>query len=281
MNLKLNAFMITLFLGSFTNLYALTNSTVAESPELAHVMQIKTEAPDSTGESIPGYCNATLIHSNVLITAAHCIKLAYISGQKKIDIQVGYYKYVTRKTDGKIVRVGYVAKHNLTKNVQIALPTSLQDKLSRRGEKASIAPTEDFAILWWNEETPEFSDIAVAEVVSLVEHNLIMTNLNSYPMTPVTINLFSEMSSDTKRMSTLSNLKWKGYVYSKAQSRVEEGDSGAPLFVKIQNKLKVFAVVKGRASTVFDNWDAYSAVNPHLCQLVKNLPTFIKIEACK
>lgn len=265
------------------NLFALTNSKVAESPTLAHVMMIKSEAPDSTGNTTPGYCNATLIHQNLMVTAAHCVKLAYISGQKTIDIQVGQYKYITRKTDGVVVRVGYVVKHALKKSVNIELPRSLKDKLASRGEKATISPNEDFAMLWWNDETPEFKDIEAAQIVSTVEHNQIVQNINQYSFHPVTINFFSEMSTDTKRTSTLesSTIKWKGYLYSKANSRVEEGDSGAPLFSVINNKLKVFAVVKGRASTVFDNWDAYSAVGPHLCSMASSLPSFIKLESCK
>lgn len=271
----------SIFIFSLSNSFALTNSTVAESPEFTNVLQIRSDAPDASGESIPGFCNATLINQHAMVTAAHCIKLAYISGQKKIGIQVGNYKYITRKTDGKVVRVGYVVKHNLEKDLHIEVSRTLADKFSRRGEKATIDPSEDFAILWWNEELPEFADIQVADIVSPLEHNTIIKNIGQYIFQPLTINPFSEMSTDTKRMATISDLKWKGYVFSKAISRVEEGDSGAPLFVKINNKLKVFAVVKGKASTVFDNWDAYSAVNPHLCQIAMNLPTFIKIDACK
>ncbi|MBC7539378.1 MAG: trypsin-like serine protease [Bacteriovorax sp.] len=266
---------------SFSNCFALTNSIVAESPEWTNVMQIKSEAPDSTGDTTPGYCNATLINHNVLITAAHCVKLAYISGMKKIDIQIGYYKYITRKTDGKLVRIGYVAKYNLTKNVNVELPRSLIDKISHSGEKSTIDPTEDVALIWWNEETPEMADIQVADIVSPAEHNSLIKNISQTTLQAVTVNPFSEMSLDTKRIATLNNFKWSGYVYSKSQSRVEVGDSGAPLFAKINGKFKILAVVKGKASTVFDNWDAYAGVNPHLCQMAELLPTFIKIEACK
>lgn len=261
--------------------YSLTNSAVAEPLRWAQVIQIKSEAPDASGDTAPGYCNATLIHRNLLITAAHCIKLAVVSGQKKIDMEVGFYKYITRKTDGKVVRVGYLVRNYLSKIMHIEVPRSLADKLARSGGKATISPGEDFAMLWWNEETPELADIELAEVVTPAEHNSITSNISQYIFSPVTINPFSEMSLDTKRMSTLNMVKWKGYVYSKSTSRVEEGDSGAPLFTTINNKLKVMAVVKGRASTLFDNWDAYSPVTPHLCQIAATLPTFIKLDACK
>ena len=246
----------------------------------ADVVLIRSDAPDSSGERIPGYCNATLIHHNVLITAAHCLKLAYISGMKKIDFQVGYYKYFTRKTDGKVIRVGYAPKYNLNKDVHIELPTSLVDKIARKGEKAEISPTEDTALAWWSEETPELEEVSVADAISPIEHNALIKNLANTSLQIVTVNPFSEMSTDTKRMANLNNYKWKGYVYSKSTSRVEEGDSGAPLFALINGKFKIFAVVKGKASTVFGNWDAYAPINPNLCQLTKNLPTFIKISAC-
>lgn len=266
---------------SITNAFALTNSTPALSPDWTNVMQISSGAPDSKGDTTPGYCNATLINKNVLITAAHCVVLAYISGMKKIDIEVGQYKYITRKTDGKVVRIGYAQKYKLTKNVNVELPRTLTDKIARRGEKASIAPTEDVALLWWNEETPEFADIAVSDIVTPIEHENLIKNITQTSLSIVTINPFSEMSLDTKRMATLNNYKWSGYVYSKSVSRVEEGDSGAPLFAMINGKFKIFAVVKGKASTIFDNWDAYSAVGPHLCQIANTLPTFIKIPACQ
>lgn len=261
--------------------FALTNSVPALSDNYTNIMQIRSDAPDSTGDTAPGFCNATLIHKNVLITAAHCVKLAYISGMKKIDIEVGQYKYVTRRTDGQTVRIGYAQKYKLSKDVHIELPTSLVNKIHRRGEKASIEPTEDMALIWWNEETPEFNDIALADIASPAEHAAILKSFAQTTFTAMTINPFSEPSLDTKRMATLNNFKWSGYVYSKSTSRVEEGDSGSPLFATINGKMKIFAVVKGKASTVFNNWDAYAAINPHVCVLAKNLPTFIQFSACK
>lgn len=277
--MTLTTIALTLLL-SITNSYALTNSTPALSPDWGNIVQIRNDAPDSTGETAPGFCNATLIHKNVLITAAHCVFLAYASGVKEFEIQVGEYKYVTRKTDGKVVRVGYGQKYKLTKNMNIEIPRSLIDKIARSGAKVKIAPTEDVALLWWNEETPEFANITLADIVTPAEHASLINNMSKTNLSAVTINIFSESSLDTRRMATLNDYKWKGYVYSKSQSRVEPGDSGAPLFATINGKNKIFAVVKGKATTIFDNWDAYASVNPHLCQMAKSLPTFIKIPAC-
>lgn len=275
------AALLAMTLSLSINAHALTNSTPALADSWMNVVQIRSDAPDSQGNDAPAFCNATLIHKNVLITAAHCVKLAYISGMKKIDIEVGYYKYITRRTDGQTVRIGYVPKTKISKNVNIELPRDLAEKIQRRGEKATISPSEDMAIIWWPEDTPELNDVSVAEIASPLEHAAILKNFSQTTFTALTINLFSEPSLDTKRMSTLDKFKWSGYVYSKSISRVEEGDSGAPLFATINGKMKIFAVVKGRASTVFDNWDAYSAINPHVCALAKSLPTFIQIQACK
>lgn len=262
------------------NIYALSNSSPALSASWSSVVQIKSEAPDSKGENIPGYCNATFIGKNILITAAHCMKLAYLSQDKKIEIQTGYYKYITRQ-DGVTVRIGYVPKHTFSKLVNIEFPKSLIDKLSIHGEKTKIGPGEDFSILWWNEETPEIYDLEFAIPLSPSEHKIAIKNISSHSFAVVTINLFSEMSTDTKRMASLNNYKWNnGYLYSKSNSRVEEGDSGAPLFIKINNENKLFAVTKGRASTLISNWDVYPSINDHLCDLNLKMPSEMRLKGC-
>ncbi len=272
-------FTLTLLMTSVST-FALTNSTPAVAPNLNYVMQIMSDAPDSKGDTTPGYCNATLIHKNVMVTAAHCVFLAYISGEKKIQMDLGEYKYIVRKTDGQTVRIGYVLKSRVNKDTHIELPKSLVDKIARRGEKATIGPDDDVALIWWNDDIPEFANVVPADVVTPTEHANIIKNITQTALNAVTINPFSEMSTDTKRMATLNNYKWSGYVHSKSQSRVEEGDSGSPLFATVNGKSKIFAVVKGKASTVFDNWDVYAAVNPHICQMASTLPSFIKISSC-
>ncbi|MBC7714975.1 MAG: hypothetical protein H7177_16635 [Rhizobacter sp.] len=261
--------------------HALTNSVVAESPDWSSVALIKSEAPDSHGDTTPGYCNATFIGRNMMVTAAHCVVLAYISKDNLITIQTGYYKYITRPSDGATVRIGYVKKDSFDRHVNIELPKILTDKIARQGEKAELGPTDDFAILWWNDDTPEIKDMKFAEVTTPAESSLISKNISAYPLKAVTINFFNEMSTDTKRMADLNSYKWNnGYVYSKSNSRVEEGDSGSPLFAKINNTMKIFAVVKGKATTIFDNWDVYPAVNNNICDLNKRMPSDMKIKSC-
>ncbi len=277
--LKSTIVLIALAIWSAESL-ALTNSTRDESVEWTPVVQIKSEAPDSTGESLPGYCNATFIAKNILVTAAHCVKLAYISKDTKLNIQTGYYKYVTRP-DGQVVRIGYVPKEKFDKHINIEFPKSLSDKIAKKGEKAQIGPDEDFALLWWEESTPEIEGMIESQFVTKLEHAEIVKNIKNYPFKVVSINMFSVSTLDYKRSGDLSVVKWNnGYIHSKSLVRVEEGDSGAPVFVKINNKMKIFAVVKGRASTVFDNWDVYPAVNPHLCTLNKKMPSTMLLQSC-
>lgn len=261
--------------------FALTNSTAAENEVWSPVVQIRNDAPDASGESVPGFCNATFIGKNTLVTAAHCVLLAYISKEKELDIETGYYKYVTRP-DGQRVKIGYVAKNKFKKQINIELPQSLIDKVARSKFKTQIGPGEDFAVLWWDEETPEIADLKFATPVSASEHAQITRALKSFPLKVVSINLFANMSMDTKRMGDLNSVKWSSnYIHSVSTVRVEEGDSGAPVFVTINGQSKVFAVVKGRATTVFSNWDVYPSITPHLCDINKRMPTHFKLPVCK
>lgn len=259
---------------------ALTNSVIAENDTWSSVVQIRNDAPDANGESIPGFCNATFIGKNIMVTAAHCVLLSYISKVNSIDIETGYYKYVTRP-DGQRVRIGYVPKNKFTKHANIELPQSLVDKVNRSKYKTQIGPGEDFAVIWWDEETPEITDLNFATPVTTNEHSQIIRSLSSNPLKVVSINLFAEPSLNTKRMADLNTIKWNGnYVHSQSTSRVEEGDSGAPVFVTLNGQSKLFAVVKGRATTVFSNWDVYPSVTPHLCDINKKMPTHMKLSVC-
>lgn len=260
--------------------FALTNSVIAEEDQWTPVVQIKSEAPDANGESIPGYCNATFVSNNLLVTAAHCVLLAHVSNQTQLDIEIGYYKYVTRP-DGQRVRIGYTAKSKFSKHVNIQLPQSLQDKVNRSGARTKIGPNEDFAIVWWNEATPETAEMKFSPLVTPAEHAQITRSLASHPLKVLSINFFSTSDLNTKRQADLNNVRMNGnYVHSQSVARVEEGDSGAPVFARVNNQMKLFAVVKGRATTIFSNWDVYPTIHPHLCDMNKRMPTTMKLSVC-
>jgi secreted trypsin-like serine protease len=272
---------LLLFL-SLTNSFALTNSLPADSPALDNIVFIKSEAPDSHGDTTPGYCNATLLNSQVLITAAHCVALAYISNDTKLTIQLGAYRYHT-KPDGTRIRVGYATNKTIIQDVQIELTTNLKNKLASRGEKYSIDPQDDVALVWWNNPLPETSALTYPELLSKVEYQAILKNFSATTFNVVSINPFAEVrTSNTRKIATLNDFKWtfSNYLQSKSFSRVEEGDSGAPIFAIAQGKIKLFGVVKGRASTIFDNWDVYPSANLQICQLSFNLPMEFKKNFC-
>lgn len=271
---------IILFIG-LTKAYALTNSVSEERIFFDNVLFIKSDAPDANGDTAPGFCNATLLSANVAVTAAHCVHLAYVSKQHNIEIQKGSYKYKTQP-DGTKRKIGYVPNFQKTINVEIEFSSNLKDKFDRSGYKAKIGPSEDVAIIWWKDNIAELAQLDYAEIISPTEEKLVKSKLKNFQLMPVTINPFSEMSLDTKRSSILNNFKWtiSNYIESRSTTRVEEGDSGSPLFISLNQKLKVLAVVKGKATTVFDNWDAYSPVTNSVCDIDTKMPTEFRIKSC-
>lgn len=264
-----------------TNSYALTNSIAEERTFFENVIFIRSDAPDANGDTAPGFCNATLLSSNIAITAAHCVHLAYVSKNHNIEIQKGFYKYKVQP-DGTKRKIGYVPNFQKIINVEIEFSSNLKDKFDRQAYKAKIGPAEDVAIIWWKDHFDELQNKEYAEIISPNEEKLIKSNIKNYPLMPVTINPFSEMSLDTKRSSQLNNYKWtmSNYIESRSSSRVEEGDSGSPLFINYNNSYKIIAVVKGKATTVFDNWDAYSPVTNIACEIDKKLPSEFRIKNC-
>jgi hypothetical protein len=271
---------IILFIG-LTKAYALTNSVSEERIFFDNVLFIKSDAPDANGDTAPGFCNATLLSANVAVTAAHCVHLAYVSKQHNIEIQKGSYKYKTQP-DGTKRKIGYVPNFQKTINVEIEFSSKLKDKFDRSGYKAKIGPSEDVAIIWWKDNIAELAQLDYAEIISPAEEKLVKSKLKNFQLMPVTINPFSEMSLDTKRSSILNNYKWtiSNYIESRSTTRVEEGDSGSPLFISLNQKLKVLALVKGKATTVFDNWDAYSPVTNSVCDIDTKMPTEFRIKNC-
>jgi len=273
--------LLLLFFIAITHAHALTNSTAEERSFFENVIFIRSDAPDAKGDTAPAFCNATLLSPNLAITAAHCVHFAYVSRNHNIEIQKGFYKYKVQP-DGTRRKIGYVPNFQKSINVEIEFSANLKDKFDRQGHKAKIGPAEDVAIIWWKDNFDELKNIEFAEVISPSEEKNIKSNLKNFPLMPVTINPFSEMSLDTKRSSSLNNYKWtmSNYIESRSASRVEEGDSGSPLFINYNQKFKIIAVVKGKATTVFDNWDAYSPTSNIACEIDKKLPTELRIKSC-
>lgn len=272
---------VILFFLFITNSFALTNSTPAEAPRFDSVIFIRSDAPDSRGERIPDFCNGTLLNSHVMITAAHCIILAYISNDTKMTIQFGAYRYHVNP-DGTRKRIGYMPTSTITQDVHIEMSAGAKGAIARRGEKATISPIDDVALLWWNNSLPETSALTYPDLFSKIEYQTILKNLSATPLNVVSINPLMEQTSNTRKIASLNNVTWtlSNYLKSKSVARVEEGDSGAPIFATLNGKMKLFGVVLGRGSTIFDNWDVYSSANLQICPLSFNLPMEYKKNFC-
>jgi hypothetical protein len=100
--------------------------------------------------------------------------------------------------------------------------------------------------------------------VTLAEVNGLKNNLMNYWPTVVSVNPLSEVamrSMDVRQKAQLTNLKISGTnLESRAAARVEPGDSGSPLFVRIGTQWKLLAVTKGMAKSFFDDWDMFTLV---------------------
>ena len=129
-------------------------------------------------------------------------------------------------------------------------------------------------------ELPE--NFPFAKIINQQNFQALKQKITNYKPSVVTINFMEEMSTDTKRMAELNNLKFDSsrYFSSKSTSRVQAGDSGAPLFVRIGTEWNLVGVVKGRASTVFSNWDVYPSIELNLCQISEKLDQEAKRLLC-
>lgn len=245
--------------------FALTLSTPAIDSIWDSVVQIRTEAVDQDGADVPAYCNATLLSNHILITAAHCVHHAQVLKSFEVQIEVGAYKFSTRP-DGTKFRIGYVTKMKHVSPAQFYFTPALTRSMAVSKLKTKIGPNEDMALIVLTHALELPAEFPFAKVISQQNFQGLKRKITEYKPTVVTINFLEEMSTDTKRLAELNNLSFDTLHFSsKSNSRVQAGDSGAPLFVRVGNEWNLLGVVKGRASTVFSNWDVYTSIESNLC----------------
>lgn len=261
---------LTLIFFSFSTLtYALSNSTAALDEKFNIMVSIRNDAPDHKGDDAPAFCVGTLLNDHEIVTAAHCVKDLYFHPELTMQIDLGFYKYVTRPT-GERVRVGYYQDMSFKRKVRIHFPETLKRKIAISKKKVNIGPDEDVALI-------EFlplelkREIPSTHIVSDKFMSEIRSNVKKYPLMATTINFMEEMSTDTRRMAILNQVTASnGHLKSTSTARVAPGDSGAPVFYDNKTELHLFAVVKGMAKTVFSNWDVYNYVHPFLCKELRH-----------
>lgn len=253
--------------------WALTNSAPAESPDFESDIQIRTEGLDPTGDRVPGYCNAALVSPQALVTAAHCVKDAIVLKDTSTQIILGEWRYATRP-DGKVVRVGYALKVGETVAARFFVLPSLARKIASQGFKTQIGPDEDVAVILLPQPLALKEGFRFAQVITNRDFRGITGSATTYLPTVVTVNPMAEVkTNDIKRMARLSSFDWSsGHFESKSSSRVEEGDSGSPVYVRIGKEWFLAAVVKGKAKSFWSDWDVFTGLDARMCQLAAQIP---------
>ncbi|MEZ0391814.1 MAG: trypsin-like serine protease [Pseudobdellovibrionaceae bacterium] len=247
---------------------ALTHSSPAVDEEFHFNVLISTDGRDpQDGSMIPAFCNASFVHPLVLVTAAHCLRDAHVLKSQTVDIQTGQYKFVT-KPDGTVGRVGYVLNPKQRQSAKFIFTKNLTAKINSQGFQTQIGPQEDLALVRLS--SPLTDSLPMMAVISQQELRGIAASLTTYAPTVLSINPWADLTNlDTKRSANLNRLNWNGsgYFRSTSSSRVQEGDSGAPFFVRIGSNWKLAGVVKGKATTPFNDWDVFTGLDQKICEL--------------
>lgn len=272
-------FVLTLV--GLTPALALTNSTANLDEDLTAQVFIANEGPDQNGDMVTGFCNGTLLSPRILITAAHCIKDSYVVKSLKTRVQIGKYKFKT-KPDGTVVRIGFVPFFDEYLTGRYFFTRSLLNKIQSQGLRAQIGPAEDIGVVLLDQPIAVVSTLTIPQVITAQELASIRSRLTDYAPTVSSINPFTEISTnDTKRMARLNDLSINssGYLESKSVSRVEEGDSGAPMFVRFGKEWRLIGITKGRATSFFGDWDVYGLTDQKLCEISSQISASTNADA--
>ncbi len=271
MKLFAKSLVIFSLLATTQNARSLTNSIAIEDNNFQNNLFISSAALAEDGSDVTGYCNATAISAQVLVTAAHCIAESLALAKNQIHVEVGSYKFVTRKTDGKQVRIGYVPFYKKDLSAHFIVSKNLQKKLTENGPTAQIPPAEDVALIVLNDKLELDANFNYANVVPQKIWSSIKNHLSAAQFFIVSTNYLEISSADFKRSATLNSFSFNsaGWLESQSGSRVEEGDSGSPVYINYQGHTYIVGVVKGLASNIFSNWDVLPTLSNKACDIAR------------
>ncbi len=239
-------------------MFALTHSVAAEDGLWSSVVEIEVDGKDQDGSLAPGYCVATLVRNNVLLTAAHCVSDALQMGIRRISVRTGHYVYHTRP-DGSKQRIGY-KPDPFVKTMANFL---VRDR--------NPGPADDLAVVVLDQPMTLPADFPLAQITSSAEVSAVRSHIASYSPSVITINSMAAAdTTDVRRWAQLNSFSFtgSGYYQSNSVARLEPGDSGGPVFVKIGTQWKLLATVKGQAKSYFSDWDVYESIHDNLCATV-------------
>jgi hypothetical protein len=261
--------MISLLLW-FGHALAINPSIPAEETIWNQVVWIQSPGLER-GEIITGFCNATLISGQYLVTAAHCVHHAYVMRYYEISIQFGQYVYRKEK-DNVVRRVGYRSQSPKTYQAQYYFLPSLKRQFDSNGYRAKIEPSVDIALVKLHKPVDQMHHLNFGSI-KLMSPRLqrqLGNNWVSYWPTVVSVNYLETIShSDSRQKSQLDQIKvFTNHLESQSRSRLTPGDSGAPLFIRSGSEWFLAAITKGRAETLFTNWDVFTITGQNLCKLL-------------